>query len=472
MKKKLFIAILSFILMTFIVGCTNTKYEVEFIVNDSIEEVIEVEDGQTVNKIDDPVSEDYLFLGWYTSDNYEEKFNFNQEIKSDKTIYAAFSHFKLGEENYIAFKENDLYGFMLPTGEVVIEAIYERAEPFRYGYALVYKGEISYYIDALGNKIYEQSGYLASGQKWELQFSKDGLAIVRMDDAIKVIDTEGSVHSEITLPEDVSLPAGTYIEDGRILDFKFNHQKSAYECIYLDMTGDIVLEDSYLQCSPFVNGLAAVKIVTGSYEQNNLKSTYHFITPDGEIMIETNLSNIKPMFDGIRRVFYKDGFAIGVLNQSDFSYPRYVVIDDQGEIVVEFENDIPVDVYDGYVLTKNSEGYYAIFDLEGNIIMDYLYQGSRDSRYAMAISDGLVVLRNDNDLYGAIDVNTGDLVIDFTYESLLTFIDGYAVAQMNGLYGIIDKDNNVIVDFIYEDMFSVAKTYNRSCFPSDFFCNY
>jgi hypothetical protein len=134
------------------------------------------------------------------------------------------------------------------------------------------------------------------------------------------------------------------------------------------------------------------------------------------------------------------------------------VIDEQGNLVIEFEEDQPVDISDGHILTSNENGYCAIYDLSGNMVMDYLYKGCVDQLYATSISDGLVVLKNDENLYGAVDVSTGNVAIDFEYDFMTTFIDGYAVVRKDGLYGIVDTSNNIIVDIAYEDMFSVART--------------
>ena len=167
------------------------------------------------------------------------------------------------------------------------------------------------------------------------------------------------------------------------------------------------------------------------------------------------------MFDGIKPVIFKEGYAIGrilsVLGE-ETTPGKYVVIDNQGQVVLEFDTDRPIDVSGGYVLTVNSENYYAIYDLEGNLILNYSEEYKDLHYYASAISDGMVVLSNNQNMYGAFSVSTGEIIIDFEYQALMMFIDGYAVAKKNGLYGIIDLENNTIVDFVYEDMFSVAKT--------------
>jgi len=91
-------------------ACSNSgsNHDVVFIIDDSLDNVvIKVKDGEKVEKIDDPKIGDFQFLGWYSSNNFYEEFDFDQEIKKNTNIYAKFSYFELGKENYIAFKEED-----------------------------------------------------------------------------------------------------------------------------------------------------------------------------------------------------------------------------------------------------------------------------------------------------------------------------------------------------------------------------
>ena len=46
--------------------------------------------GKKINKPDNPIKENKTFVDWYTDSNFEEKFDFNQEIYEDITLYAKF----------------------------------------------------------------------------------------------------------------------------------------------------------------------------------------------------------------------------------------------------------------------------------------------------------------------------------------------------------------------------------------------
>lgn len=459
MNKKL-ICILALIFATIIlISCSSTTHNVSFIIGDGIDAIIkEVKTGEQVARLDDPIKDNYQFLGWYTSLEFNQEFNFEQEINSDVIIYARFSHFELGKENYIAFKEDGLYGFMLPTGEIVIEAKYDKVEPFRYGYALVQKDGNTTFIDVLGNEFSEWHQAHPAVTNGYLQFSQDGLSKVYIGNGItKIINTHGEVLYEIENNQELRVEFASFYSDGLIPITLFDGNGNRSECVYYNQQGEVTLQNNYLSCSVFTDGVALVLIPS----IDTYASSYVLIDPTGEILFETTINEVYYMFDGIKPVIFKEGYAIGrilsVLGE-ETTPGKYVVIDNQGQVVLEFDTDRPIDVSGGYVLTVNSENYYAIYDLEGNLILNYSEEYKDLHYYASAISDGMVVLSNNQNMYGAFSVSTGEIIIDFEYQALMMFIDGYAVAKKNGLYGIIDLENNTIVDFVYEDMFSVAKT--------------
>jgi hypothetical protein len=471
--KKIIYLSISILSLLFISACSDTKttYNVNFVMGNSLDNVVvEVKHGDTVEKISNPSNGDYQFLGWYQSTDYEELYDFDQVITENTSIYARFSVYELGKENYIAFKDDGKYGFMLPTGEVIIEAKYDSVEPFRYGYALVVKEGRVGFIDTIGNEF--SNWYTGSlfGAMGNLQFTSDGITKVHVGDSVfRFINHEETILFDIenTHPliqeNDMHIRASFHFSDGRLPAYTYNvNNPNVDKCVFLDKNGDIALDGGYSDCTSFSNGLAAVRIQTGSVEDGSFKDRYVFINPQGDIVLDTDFNQVYHMFDGIQPVLFKNGYAIGRtalrMIGTEYDLPKYQVIDEQGNLVIEFEEDQPVDISDGHILTSNENGYCAIYDLSGNMVMDYLYKGCVDQLYATSISDGLVVLKNDENLYGAVDVSTGNVAIDFEYDFMTTFIDGYAVVRKDGLYGIVDTSNNIIVDIAYEDMFSVART--------------
>jgi hypothetical protein len=103
---------ISILSLIFLSACSDAKttYDVNFVMENSLDNVVvEVKHGDTVEKISDPSNGDYQFLGWYQSTDYEELYDFDHVITENTSIYARFSVYELGKENYIAFKDDGKY---------------------------------------------------------------------------------------------------------------------------------------------------------------------------------------------------------------------------------------------------------------------------------------------------------------------------------------------------------------------------
>lgn len=66
-------------------------------------DIITIKENNTINKINDPIKDGYLFKGWYLEDS-NELFDFNQGIISD--VYLVARYEKLSEEIKLEFNDN------------------------------------------------------------------------------------------------------------------------------------------------------------------------------------------------------------------------------------------------------------------------------------------------------------------------------------------------------------------------------
>ncbi len=447
MKRILEIGIIM-LFVSFIFGCTSEKtYDVTFVVGDQAENVIyQISENTTINETPEPLDNNHLFLGWYADSTFNELFYFNQAITENTTIYARYSIYELGKENYIAFEQNNKWGFMLPTGEVVVEAKYDHVEPFRYGYALVVEGDKFSFINPIGEEFDYWFDYNQVAYSGNIQFSSDSLAKVYVDKNVtKIINTKGETVYEASL----FIPFEAYYEDGLIPAYLYDDSNERTdECVYLNTEGEIALQGNYHNCSSFNNGLAKVEI----------DSKVVFINLSGEVVIDGNYSAAYEMFDGIKPVYFNEGYAI-VKTYASTTDPsitsKYLIINCEGNEIAEFNPDIDIPIYviDGYILTKNSNDQVAIYDFLGDKILDYQYY--LGGYPAIGIFENKIVVKDEDGMYGVIDVTTGNLMIDFQYEYIAGFKDGFSIAKKNGMYGIINQNNSIIVDFEYSNLESV-----------------
>lgn len=78
------------------------------------------------------------------------------------------------------------------------------------------------------------------------------------------------------------------------------------------------------------------------------------------------------------------------------------------------------------------------------------------NQLSLGLFDGMVVVRNeDGTKYGAYNLDKSELTVNFDYDYLSPFKDGYSVAKKDGLYGVVDKNNNIIIPFAYSYLSNV-----------------
>ena len=69
----------------------NTGYKINFVSNGgSTVDLINVKDGEPATKPEDPTYLGYEFLGWYTEQTFDNKFNFDKPVDKDTTLYARW----------------------------------------------------------------------------------------------------------------------------------------------------------------------------------------------------------------------------------------------------------------------------------------------------------------------------------------------------------------------------------------------
>lgn len=140
----------------------------------------------------------------------------------------------------------------------------------------------------------------------------------------------------------------------------------------------------------------------------------------------------------------------------------------------EYESITPMTL-DGYVVTKHMDGTLALYDLNlQEFVANYgkgfvLASSGADFDHGISydihvsaditspgkirkINDGsnLLALKNlESGKCGYVDMFTGKTKIPFIYEGALQFSDKLACVKLNGKWGVIDPQNNTIIDFKY-----------------------
>lgn len=141
----------------------------------------------------------------------------------------------------------------------------------------------------------------------------------------------------------------------------------------------------------------------------------------------------------------------GLFTVTEGSYTAY--FDTDGNEVLPFSNK-----YESYgnfteglarVMVHEKWGFINLFGIE--VIATQFH-------YADEFSNGRAIVRNENDLHGAID-EQGNLVIDYQFPVLTNFEKGYAKFGDLKTWGLIDKAGSIVVPQLY---ISIGRVYRNT----------
>ncbi|MBE5821399.1 MAG: WG repeat-containing protein [Clostridiales bacterium] len=324
--------------------------------------------------------------------------------------YSYIGNFSDGLAYVVSDKDNKC-GYVDENGKIVIPCIYDSANKFSEGLALVkYNGEFSF-IDKSGETIISNVD-IDDNFGESISYFSNGRALVRRNEKYGYIDKIG----EEIIPCQYLLA----------LPFENNFAFVVYENkerAYINTYGDEVITfyDSETQAVPFSEGLAVI-------EENE---EWNVINEYGESVIE-----------------YKDGYNIPhILNYlyNDFQDGMILIthnekagyMNSQGEIVIPC-------IYDGGTKFENGKAFVGkdnkilVIDKEGNEnkIADnkYIVEGFKDILIVANTKEyGMLV---DNEKYGCID-KEGKKILPCEYDEISGFIDGVATAKKDNKWYIL-----------------------------------
>lgn len=337
-------------------------------------------------------------------------------------------------EGQFCIYNGEKYGFMNENGEEITPYIHDYAYPFSEGLALVCLEEKYGFIDGEGEEklamIYDQAA----------PFS-EGLAYVELGEQYGFIDQAGKIKF--------------LLDCDSVSSFK---EKRAYFSIdgkygYLDETGKIIIDPVYDEVGYFQDGLARVRV-----------------GPDLGV-IDINGKIIVPI--KYEQISIEEGFLVMISNG------RYGCINREGAVILEAEYDTLL-VRDGF-LEFSLDHQYGLADEKGSIITARTYQSiavlpkfnaiivASDDKYGILDFAGKVKLPllyeridyDENSGIAATSLNDQVQLLnlsDFSFsdpwpaDRKIRLMQGYAVAESEGKYGVLDRNGKLIIPFIYEDV--------------------
>ncbi len=400
----------------------------------------------------------------YSSNNYNEEEDFEENEGSDNEedntteISRDLNHFYftknniLIEKNYeevdeisdglIRVKYNNLFGYLNKEGKEVIECKYYFAAPAESNIAFVVEKDENddmtfHYFDNQGKIKLSLTGY-ESGKapnneaiwakkegSWQVldwngkllfegEFDDDGItnfyngyAWIKIDEDICTINKQGKINRLGEFEEFKSLENNIYAAK----------QNDKYA--FFNYKGEQLTGFDYDDYEDFEDGYANV----------NLDEKWGVINTNCELIIPCE-------YDLIQQ--YSQGVFGAQIDE------KYGFINTDNKIVCEFKYDDVMNFSEGYCIV-NSNDKYGIIDLDFNEVLpcisDEYPSVNSIKKYASICID---------EKYQIINLTTGKPITKKPYQSII-FDGDWLLAKKNDKWGYVNYDENIIIDFAFED---------------------
>jgi hypothetical protein len=406
------------------------------------------------------------------------KFNFN-----DQKPVTLFN------EGLIAFRSGDRWGYLNESEEVVIEAKYEAAGRFNDGEAIVKQNGTYNLIDSSGTKLLvkeysalyrdvstgnilyleesqwgfmDNDGEILTDSTYDyIQESSQGIFLVRKNDKYGYVDSEGEEITDIKF--ETALPYS--YELGVVkLDDKWGA---------LDVNGKVKIDYIYDYLSAFDEYGRAVAAIGDSPET----ATYYLIDEEDNIILERpgrifDQGPIYPVIEDAKYYLYdKTG--------SKFVDEDYLhVVTDMGYIVItsdgmgnrtnimfnengQIKREVPANISNVRKQIYLGDNIYTLSVNENDGLTFYMLDKTYvfDVDYVLFLPEGDTFICVKDNMFGMVD-SEGNIVIDFEYEYLYCYEDGYCNYKVDDKWGILKSDYTPLFENTYDHLGSAINIYD------------
>lgn len=356
----------------------------------------------------------------------------------------------------VAVRKDNKWGYINNKGKIIIDLKYDEAYAFRDGHALVVLGSKSMIIDKKGSPVIDNDDY-------ELYRDYEtGLVIFIEDEKYGLMDLKGEVLSKKAYDDITAFSEGLAFVK---LDDKYG---------IINNKGEIIVEPIYDDCHSFSQGLAAVE----------KEDKWGYIDKNGETKIEF-------LFDSASKF---DEYGRARVYNSEAN--KYQLIDSTGKKLIESSN---IRAHGGPLYAALENDNYYIYDYNGKKVSTkafsqvyqiekyfmnlreldgenlniwftekgLIYHSAKSSEsnymstkyreFGFEVPEDYFIHNKEGDL---IQVITKDNMFNLTGDDVTQYISKEKfIVKRNDRYGIINKDEKVLVDFLYDQLVKLTDDY-------------
>ena len=215
--------------------------------------------------------------------------------------------------------------------------------------------------------------------------------------------------------------------------------KDSHKIGFVNMTGEMVAEPEYIEADKMTNGCAAVR--------DNVDGMYYYINSKGIRINSEEYMEAYPFVNNMAKVKFKDG-TWGIINKSGSK-----VIDG-----LDYINNLPSTTT---MVSGLKDGKAIILKLDEYDSKFYEIRSFDYTDISEVYYENFVIVKNENQEYGVLDVNSGKSLIDNKYkkieftvmpdEHIMGEKISFRCQNVDGTYDIEVKSfGNEVEDYIWD----------------------
>lgn len=389
------------------------------------------------------------------------------KAKYDELVFAM--------EGLCYVRLGNLCGVINEKGEEIIPVVYENILNFNEGITAVFDNGTYIFYNKLGEKknfpVIERIGLDYTSGNWIIN---EGVINVRVNGKYCHLNTDGIIIGNYYAPFLFDYSNGfvsTVENDSRAI---------------MDLKGNIYFKNQFDYITAGQNGLFSV-FKNGFYGVVNLEGKiivpikYDYLSLDSDKYIICKLNGKRMLYDSNGNIIIDLIYDYLILNSSTEvteSDKAWLIIDNddkrgfynlETKKIIECRYDDSMDGFDNGIVTVENDEKYGYLDTKGSLIGGQFFDGVAYQDQNPAFKENFsYVMKGEKYAYLSID---GKLQTKFIYNSASLFQDGYAiVSDENELFGVIDTKFNYVVKCKYDSIERIGES--KILFAAEYEGNY
>lgn len=332
-------------------------------------------------------------------------------------VFVCLSISVIAQTNFYPVEIKNKWTYMNGEGRIILPAVYDYADEFYEGMAVVAVRNLPCVINEKGKRIIDTGLYQNIGH-----FSQ-GLASA-MDFAGRRFYLNNTGQKVITLPEDI-YEARTFNEgvavvskkmDEHITKFGRDISTLGYRFAYINQKGELITDFIFEDADDMVNGYARFRQGT----------KFGLLNATGKIVVE-------PTFDNIGN--FNNGLAVVAVNG------KYGYINTEGTLVIKAQFEYAYDFTEGLAGVWE-KGKYGFINTAGEPVIAPTYEQIKP------FAEGKAAVMKDGK-WGFINTR-GDWVLRNVFDNAAVFSEGRCAVMVKRNWGFIDATGALVIPAEYD----------------------